>query len=375
MRSSSEATQFSIPGIAKLFKASCPDAFHDSQARHPPPKCLPGTRVALLKEVFDWIRSSDQKILWISGPAGEGKSTIAQTVAEECAQDYTLATFFFCGTPNRNAAERLMLSIVYQLAIRKRFIRAQIENIVERDPSILGKPLEILIEKLILPLFISTSPNDMHAKRPPSHTVPPYLVIIDGLDKCKGDNSPCDVVRHIGKLAHTNGVPLRFVIVSRPEHQIEESFNHLVGGHNRISLSDPHYVLQASGDIRRYLQYRLAHMWWMSKWTRDNTIPMLVDRARGEFNYVSAVLGYIDDVNFNHKERLSEVLDTQPRLGRFRIFSSKAESASQWLVSSQKNLFKYVSNQYALTPDEKKFCSNWAKNGVIYEVSHSNTRM
>lgn len=40
-------------GIYKLFEASCPDAFHDSQERNPPSKCLPGTRVDVLKEIFD----------------------------------------------------------------------------------------------------------------------------------------------------------------------------------------------------------------------------------------------------------------------------------------------------------------------------------
>src|SRR6201999_1469958 len=47
--------------------------------------CLPGTRTQLLDNIFTWIHSSDpnsERILWLSGPAGTGKSSVANSVAE-----------------------------------------------------------------------------------------------------------------------------------------------------------------------------------------------------------------------------------------------------------------------------------------------------
>lgn len=132
-------------GIAELFKAACPDAFHESDTRHPPPKCHPGTRVDILKEIFDWLDNSDEKILWMSGPADAGKSTLAQEVAEKSAKNTTLAAsfFFFHAGPGRDSPSHLVASMAYQMAVAMDSKRAQIGSIVEADPSILRKPLEM----------------------------------------------------------------------------------------------------------------------------------------------------------------------------------------------------------------------------------------
>lgn len=320
-----ELTQLST-GIAELFRASCPDAPHDSQARHPPPCCLPGTRVALLEKIFDWIGKSDHGILWIHGPAGTGKSAIAQTAAEACAKNLTLAaSFFFHGAPGRNAAERLVPSIAFQIATRVPEKRVQIGNLVEEDLSILHKPMDIQFKKLILPLFVSAPPNKIRANMISAHPRLPYVVIIDGLDECKGDNNQRDVVRHIGNLTHLNDIPLRFVVVSRPEPQIEESFRCLVIPSYNISLGDRSYSSQARSDIRTYLRHGFDQIYQKRHhdistehfWPSEDTMSMLVKKAEGAFVYASTVLKYIDDADFYPEDRLREILDTPPGLAPF----------------------------------------------------------
>ncbi|KAF9460657.1 hypothetical protein BDZ94DRAFT_1116679, partial [Collybia nuda] len=127
-------------------------ASHDSQARHPPPRCVPGTRLDTLKEIFDWIALGNEQILWISGPAGTGKTAIAQKIAEACAKNSTLAGsfFFYQGATGRDSAEHLIPSIVHQLAMRMPHQRGQIGGIVENDLSVLHKPLRLQIQRLIL---------------------------------------------------------------------------------------------------------------------------------------------------------------------------------------------------------------------------------
>jgi adenylylsulfate kinase-like enzyme len=47
-------------------------------------QCLPGTRTAILFQITEWINDSGnaaQHVLWLSGPAGTGKSAIAHTIA------------------------------------------------------------------------------------------------------------------------------------------------------------------------------------------------------------------------------------------------------------------------------------------------------
>ncbi|KAF8347570.1 hypothetical protein F5887DRAFT_35858 [Amanita rubescens] len=72
-------------------------AMYDSLARYPPPKCHPKTRKKVLKIISDWIDDSypRQRIMWLNGPAGAGKSAIAQTVAERYKDSRLAASFFF----------------------------------------------------------------------------------------------------------------------------------------------------------------------------------------------------------------------------------------------------------------------------------------
>jgi hypothetical protein len=95
-------------------------AFYDSLARFPPPRCYPETCVDVLQKIADWIDDQDpsQKIFWLNGPAGAGKTAITQTIAKRC-KDTQLATSFFFQrkTSDRGVANRLFLTLAWQLAI------------------------------------------------------------------------------------------------------------------------------------------------------------------------------------------------------------------------------------------------------------------
>ncbi|KDR76677.1 hypothetical protein GALMADRAFT_21178, partial [Galerina marginata CBS 339.88] len=72
---------------------------HNSSERFDPPKCYPNTRLAVLAKLMDWIIGKvgwEGYFMWLYGPAGAGKSAIAQTIAEMCQSNNTLlASFFF----------------------------------------------------------------------------------------------------------------------------------------------------------------------------------------------------------------------------------------------------------------------------------------
>ena len=109
-----------------------PGAFHNSEERYDPPKCHPRTRRAVLKKIEDWVKDAEKValILWLYGPAGAGKSAIAQTIAELLAEAGLLAAAFFF---SRNAAGRndktpLVATLAYQLVKSIPEIRAHIRN-------------------------------------------------------------------------------------------------------------------------------------------------------------------------------------------------------------------------------------------------------
>ena len=117
-----------------------PGAFHNSDERYDPPKCHPHTRKAVLKKITDWVNDADKValILWLYGPAGAGKSAIAQTIAELLEKAGLLAAAFFF---SRNAAGRnektpLVTTLVYQLVKSIPEIRAHVLEAVEGDPAL-----------------------------------------------------------------------------------------------------------------------------------------------------------------------------------------------------------------------------------------------
>ncbi|KAF9542043.1 hypothetical protein CPC08DRAFT_596439, partial [Agrocybe pediades] len=97
-------------------------ALHNSKERFDAPKCYPNTRVAVLDRIVHWAHglsgdTSNKTIMWLHGPAGSGKSAIAQTTIERClARGFKLAAFFFNRfDPSRNHARQLIATLAYQV--------------------------------------------------------------------------------------------------------------------------------------------------------------------------------------------------------------------------------------------------------------------
>ena len=79
----SASTIFTL-GREFLAKRVAHGALHNAAERYDPPKCHPRTRETILRKIMDWIYSPEGQArhLWIYGPAGSGKSAIAQTIVE-----------------------------------------------------------------------------------------------------------------------------------------------------------------------------------------------------------------------------------------------------------------------------------------------------
>ncbi|KAF8958907.1 hypothetical protein BDZ97DRAFT_1632957, partial [Flammula alnicola] len=122
----------------KLQQATEPGAFYNSSNRFDLPKCHPNTRIAVLERFMHWILASDDRevlIMWLYGPAGSGKSAIAQTIAERCFTFGILARFFFrLSDPARNRGDSLIPTIAYQVATTIPETRVRLESVIERDP-------------------------------------------------------------------------------------------------------------------------------------------------------------------------------------------------------------------------------------------------
>ena len=232
-----------------------PGAFHNSDERYDPPKCHPQTRRAVLKKIEDWVKDANKValILWLYGPAGAGKSAIAQTIAEllENAGLLAAAFFFSRDAAGRSTKAPLVATLVYQLIISIPEIRVHVLEALEEDPALFSRSIEAQIEALIVKPLNTVAADDTLA---PILLSRPRLIILDGLDECHTTSAQIQILNALSTAANHLRIPLCFLVASRPEQDIRQAFNDQ-NGLGSLSLSialDDTY--QPDDDIRTFLE-------------------------------------------------------------------------------------------------------------------------
>jgi len=299
-------------------------AFHNSDERYDPPKCHPHTRKAVLKKILDWVKDEDKValILWLYGPAGAGKSAIAQTIAELLEEEGLLAAAFFF---SRNAAGRnektpLIATLVYQLIISIPEIRAYVLEALDRDPAAFSRSIQAQIQALIIKPLNAAAINEALA---PTLLSRPRLIIVDGLDECSPTSSQTHILNALSTAVTNLNIPLCFLIASRPEHHIREVFNDQSHGIGSLSFSialDDTY--QPDKDIKVFLQSTFdeikrkhpskAHL--PKNWPSLHDMQRLVEKSSGQFIFASTVAKYLDSHRHWPPDRLEVIFgQSNPR--------------------------------------------------------------
>ena len=275
--------------------------------------CHPATRKRVLKWITDWINIPQPllRILWLNGPAGAGKSAIAQTIAEHCSDEQLAASFFFLrASSDRSTATRLFTTLAWQLAWNIPEILPYIELAIEAEPLLPTKSINIQFDRLIVKAFKGLL-HDVPDFRPKKS-----LVIIDGVDECTPDQDQLLFLRLIGDALCKSQIPLRFLICSRPEAHIQEVF----GSGVMVKVTNPvplDYRFKPNRDIRRYLKHEFGRIYTERKlsvpeWPPDEAIDQLVSKSSGQFIYASTVVKFIEDMDGDPIDQLDILLKTRP---------------------------------------------------------------
>ena len=292
-------------------------AIHDSAERFPPPNCHPDTREAVRQIILDWIRSesSASTFFWLNGPAGAGKTAILQAIAEflcspsESTQNFGGSFFFSREKQGRDNGHFLFSTIAYQLALKVPGLRQHVNRIMELDPSLHTKSMDVQLQTLIVDAFHALSP-------PPQRS---YLVIIDGLDECHDKATQKMILRLLCETITVHKLPLRFLIGSRPESHIRASFDQesLCTITHRVVLDE---TFNPGRDIRVFLQDGFAkicaensimsHM--EQPWPGEGIIDLLVQRSSGQFIYATTVLKFVGADFCSPTKQLELVLKPDP---------------------------------------------------------------
>ncbi|KAF8996365.1 hypothetical protein BDQ17DRAFT_1364570 [Cyathus striatus] len=302
--------------MRSLVDAACPGAGHESAERADPPRCHPDTRKKVIQDIMNWVNSEDPEkpLMWFKGVAGAGKSAIAQTIAERSFREgKLLSSFFFSRTATgsgRNDGSRLVPTIAYHLAIAIPDAKDMIIAELEQDPAMFHHSMEVQLKRLIMDPIEQLRNIQREASIP-------YLVIIDGLDECNELQVQSRIITTIADTLRQSPVHMQYLIVSRPEREIQKTFD-LPSLHNvyvQLSVKDDS---KAYHDIEVYLKsefdkmkktHTLAtYLSTNSNWPLDMDIWTLVNRSSGQFIYASTVMKYIakDDGDPESMENMSD---------------------------------------------------------------------
>jgi hypothetical protein len=286
----------SLIGIDIVREASVPDAAVDAGARRYAPTCCPGTRDQHISDITDWATgvNSDQsqRLLWMWGPVGVGKSALAQTCTEKVKEEGALGAAFFFSINGRTDHRQFFVTLAYQLSTVLPDYRQLLDATVYNDKTLVTKNMAAQFDSLIVEL--------VQVLERQGKAVQQRAIFIDGLDECEDTGAQEDIIRYIAASVRNKSTPFRWAIFSRAEAHIRSAFeDELVSPTTRIvelpiqSPDDDHQVeIFLRHEFRNILQRRNIPV--TLSWPSDQDIKALVKAAGGLFAYAVAVLRYID---------------------------------------------------------------------------------
>ncbi|KIL59141.1 hypothetical protein M378DRAFT_56659, partial [Amanita muscaria Koide BX008] len=298
-------------GLERLEKVVSFAALHDSAEQDPDRRCHPGTRENVLRRFRDWFDNpnSIDCIFWLHGPAGAGKSAIAQTIADEYKKWGVAATFFFCRSdPSRNDGNRLFPTIAWQLAFSIPPTKDFIVHALDETPHLPTQAVESQFEQLVVHPFQST--NNIASQM----SQPAPVVIIDGVDECSDEKLQQRFLAVIGNAIKNHRVPLRFIIVSRPEALIEETLNKFKDFTVSIDLAK---LDDSSRDVHKYLKDKFSEIasdrGLDPTWPGQEIIQEIVSQSSGNFILPSTLVRCISDEDYSPESQLDIIRKLNPR--------------------------------------------------------------
>lgn len=288
--------------ISLLSKRSNMKAGLHSAAREPPPRCHQGTRHIFLREILSEIEQDNRPpLFWLCGPAGAGKSAVAQSLAELWEnQGGICTTFFFSRKDERNDPTSVLPTLAYQLAILFPMYRHHISRSLAEDPTIPEQSLSIQFQKLISePLSYSGRAGSQ-----------PILFLLDGIEECGGRDFQQKLITLVtGAVSWT--LPWVWVITGRSERLSRSTFLRKDILVKTRTINIPFGAPDA--EIHGFLVDRFALIREEyadafsggETWPTGAQLKAIITAASGSFSIASAIVSFVEnDQRHNPRTRL-----------------------------------------------------------------------
>jgi hypothetical protein len=177
--------------------------------------CFPSTREHLIAHIVTWVNdtSNTQRVLWLSGEAGTGKSTVAHTIAYlfDGLNRLGSSYFFNRGDAELSRTDLVITTIVRDLAICEPQLRCTLSRAIADNPSLLrSKDSQAQFDKFLLgPVRELTLSG-------------PVVIVIDALDESDLP-SRSRLLLLLSKRIEELPSNFRIIVTSRPERDIRNA--------------------------------------------------------------------------------------------------------------------------------------------------------
>ncbi|KAL5512555.1 hypothetical protein ACEPAG_3208 [Sanghuangporus baumii] len=265
-------------------------------------RCLEGTRQDYVDRIMSRLfpdTDADQNIVWLTGAAGAGKSTIAVTISDICNDKGSPAAYLFF---ERGKDEYIstIRALAHKIAALHPSIRPHVADAVNENSNISGSPLRTQFEKLLLEPIQAAAKG---IKRP-------IVIILDALDECGTSKQREDLVRLL--MIDFNRLPsnVRVLVTSRPENDMR----HLSSKGHILHIELEHTTQRSRQDVDLYIRKKMMSTVEQGPpkgWEWDRICKVLSDAADGLFIWASTAVKMVGESNNPRRELRTLLEDIQ----------------------------------------------------------------
>ncbi|KAL1708026.1 WD40-repeat-containing domain protein [Schizophyllum commune] len=222
----------------------------------PSKRCLPGTRVELLRKIQDWaLNPVANRVYLLQGTAGKGKTAVAHTVALSLQEAGVVTPFFaFNRYDQERAAHQVLPTLARQLAERNKLYS---QYLCDQPPSL----LESRDPATQVQCLIRGGLGDCTVGAP-------IVFVIDALDECSDARVQAEdrrnMLERLRNCLVDSRLPsnVRFFLTYRPDEDIIRCLAQPIVQATRLSIDK---VDGTESDIRAFVKFRLANTHFCDK--------------------------------------------------------------------------------------------------------------
>lgn len=235
-----------------------------------------------------WRTGDDDRLLWIKGDPGKGKTMLLCGIIDEIkesSKNTTLLSYFFCqSTDSRiNNATAILRGLLYMIISEKPALISHIQSI-SNDSG--GTAFEDINAWVALSGIMTKVLKDPALDR--------SIIVIDALDECtEGLSKLLDFIVQIS----TGPYPVKLVVSSRNLPHIE---SHLARTQNKDTLSLEMNATMVSHAVGLYITHKVDQLAQQSSYdqkTRDAVQNHLISNAQDTFLWVALTCQSLERVS------------------------------------------------------------------------------